>query len=142
MKITSRASDYAILMLIFLSKEAEMFSNVKRIAAELKISLRFLATIASKLTLAKIISATRGQGGGIRLARNPETISIRDVIEAVDGPIQTMFCQNTHEVCTRETMCTVKHVWDDIQSWVTTRLAATTLHDLQNAPSPHKVAHL
>lgn len=140
MKITSRASDYAILMLISLAKEEAMFSNVKRIAAELKISLRFLAAIANKLTAAKITSATRGQGGGIRLARTPETISIRDVIEAVDGPIQTMFCQNTDDMCTREPMCSVKHVWDDIQTWVTARLAATTLRDLR-VSSPHEATH-
>lgn len=139
MKITSRASDYALLLLMQLGSQApEEMSNVKRIAEELNISLRFLANIAGKLTISRIISSYRGNGGGIRMARPASEITVREVIEAIDGPLQTMFCQNTLEICSHQLSCQMKHFWDEIQDDVMAKLNTTTLADLLG-PSHGKV---
>lgn len=133
MKITSRASDYGLLLLIYLGRHpGEEMKSVKCIAKDLDISLRFLANIANKLALAHIIVSHRGNGGGVRLARTSGEITVREVIEAIDGPVQTMFCQNTHEVCTHEWNCQMKHFWDGIQENVMHRLSSTTIADLSS----------
>ncbi len=131
MKITSRASDYALMLLIQLTTlNPEESTSIKKVSQKLNLSLRFLANIANKLSVAHIITAQRGIGGGIRLARPAYLIPVREVIEAVDGPIQTMFCQNTHELCSHENLCHMKHFWDDIQSTVMHKLTQTTIGDL------------
>ncbi len=131
MKITSRASDYALLLLIHLSGIPDQETlSIKKIATQLKLSLRFLANIANKLSIARIVVSHRGVGGGIQLARPANHISVREVIEAVEGPIQTMFCQNTHELCSHEQLCHMKFFWDDIQGTVVNKLATTTIGDL------------
>ncbi|EKD42735.1 MAG: BadM/Rrf2 family transcriptional regulator [uncultured bacterium] len=131
MKITSRASDYALLLLIHLAAlKGEETSSIKKISQSLNLSLRFLANIANKLGIARIIISHRGVGGGIRLARSAFEISIKEVIEAVDGPIQTMFCQNTHEACNHEMLCQMKHFWDNVQGTVMDKLTYTTIGNL------------
>ena len=134
MKVTSRASDYALLLLIYLSNQpAANMVSVKTIAHALNISLRFLANIANKLAIARIILSHRGNGGGIRLARPGTSVSVREVIEAIDGPIQTMFCQNTQEVCCHELTCQMKHFWDDIQNGVIHKLDTASIADLASS---------
>jgi len=131
MKITSRASDYALLLLIHLAAlKSEETSSIKKVSASLNLSLRFLANIANKLSIARILVSHRGVGGGIRLARLPNQISVREVIEAVDGPIQTMFCQNTSEACNHETSCSMKHFWDGMQNTIIGKLTDTTIGHL------------
>lgn len=131
MKITSRASDYALLLLMELARlQNEETVSVKKVSERLHLSIRFLANIANKLVIARILISHRGLGGGIRLARAVHEISVRNVIEAVDGPIQTMFCQNTIELCCHENFCDMKHFWDDLQGTVMQKLNATTIADL------------
>lgn len=136
MKITSRASDYALLLLMYLAALPQgETTNVKKVATHHKLSLRFLANIANKLAIARIIVSHRGIGGGIRLNRPSHEITIREVIESVDGPIQTMFCQNTHELCSHEALCHMKNFWDGLQGDLMTKLTNTTIGNLV-APKP------
>lgn len=135
MKITSRASDYALLLLMYLAAlPKDETASVKKIAVHHKLSLRFLANIANKLTIARLVIAQRGIGGGMKLARSADEISVRNVIEAVEGPIQTMFCQNTHELCSHEALCHMKNFWDEIQDDVMTRLSEKKIGDLIAPP--------
>lgn len=136
MKITSRASDYALLLLLYLAQlKKEETASVRKIALFHKLSTRFLANIANRLAVSRIIVSHRGVGGGLKLAKNPRDISLREVIEAVDGPIQTMFCQNTHEICCHEILCQMKKFWDGLQGDVITKLNKTTIGDLAHVPT-------
>ena len=131
MKITSRASDYALLLLMYLTTlPSDSTVSVKTVAKHHHLSLRFLANIANRLSMARILFSHRGVGGGIRLGRPPSEITVREVIEAVDGPIQTMFCQNTHELCSHEGLCDMKNFWDEIQGDVMKKLTSKTIGDL------------
>lgn len=131
MRITSRASDYALLLLIHLASLPENeATNVKKIGKELNLSVRFLANIANKLTLARVIHSNRGVGGGVRLAKSASEISIKEVIESVEGPVQTMFCQNTADLCHHETLCSMKHFWDEVQDVVIEKLKITSIATL------------
>lgn len=135
-KITSRASDYALLLLLYLAQLSEgKTASVRKIALYHKLSTRFLANIANRLAVSRIIIAHRGVGGGLKLAKPSHEISLREVIEAVDGPIQTMFCQNTHEICCHEFLCQMKKFWDGLQEDVISKLNKTTIGDLAHMPT-------
>lgn len=137
MKITSRASDYALLLLIYLARLPNKATvSVRQAARDLGLSLRFLANIANKLSIARILISHRGIGGGIHLGRTPQKITIKEVIEAVDGPVQTMFCQNTDEICNWENHCQMKHFWDDMQGVVIHKLNETTIAHLSCPVKP------
>jgi Rrf2 family protein len=131
MILTSRATDYGLLLLVELAKlSADEMSNVKKVSEKLNISLRFLANIANKLSTAGVIISHRGVNGGIRLARSSEKISIKEVLEAIDGPMKTMLCQSISEDCFHEPSCSMKFFWDDLQNTITKKLTDTTIKDL------------
>ncbi len=130
MKLTSRASDYALLLLTYLAEvSGREIATVRRAAEELGISSSFLGNITNKLAVARLIISHRGMGGGIRLSRPAAAISVRAVMEAIDGPLQAMFCQNTTELCDHERCCHMKSFWDELQSDVIERLEQTTIAD-------------
>lgn len=136
MKLTSRAGDYALLLLIHLAGLPDGEStNIKKVAEKLNLSGRFLANISNKLVTHRLVTAQRGTKGGIRLAKPATAISVKEVIEATDGPIQTMFCQNTHLSCNFEELCRMKYLWDGIQNLVIGKLTETTIADLAKHPA-------
>ena len=68
---------------------------------------------------------SRGAHGGVTLARNPGDITLLEVVEAIDGPIQLNECVANAGACTFEDVCPVKSVWYDAQQELITRLKGT-----------------
>ncbi len=99
MRITQEA-DYALRITNLLAEGASPV-GAPQIAAEVHIPHRFAMKILRKLTLDGILKATRGASGGYSLLASPKEISIRRVIEAIDGPIEVQKCLGSDHVCTR-----------------------------------------
>ncbi|AOY77741.1 RrF2 family transcriptional regulator [Clostridium formicaceticum] len=92
MKITQEA-DYAIRIILFLSKlgrDAKI--DALKISESENIPTRFTLKILRKLTKVGLTKSFRGVNGGYSLNREPEKITFRDVIEAIDGPIYIKRC--------------------------------------------------
>lgn len=92
MRITQEG-DYALRVVRYLYK----YGNGGRVEAKVisekeNIPLRFLLKLLRKLTAAGIIRSYRGTGGGYSIARSPRDVSIRAVIEAIEGPITVNRC--------------------------------------------------
>ena len=71
----------------------------------------FLSKILPRLIIAGLVESKRGTSGGITLARPPHQISLREVIEAVEGPLALNACLAAASTCNRETNCKVHPVW-------------------------------
>src|SRR5699024_2465395 len=84
----NRSTDYAIQMLVYLAKNGQTLSSTK-LAASLGISHRYLLQISSKLRAAGFILAVRGPSGGLKIFKNPDEISLYDVILSMEGVVQT-----------------------------------------------------
>jgi len=112
MQIT-RQADYAVRAIMYL---AEMGPNQKaatsQIAEEQDIPLSFLAKIIAQLSVAGLLQTMRGARGGVSLARKPGEISLLEVVEAIDGPIQLNECVNGNHNCTLDA-CPLNMVWQD-----------------------------
>jgi Rrf2 family protein len=61
--------------------------QVRVISERQKIPTRYLEQIFQRLRRARLVTGKRGPGGGYRLARSPAEITVRDVVEAVEGPV-------------------------------------------------------
>ena len=83
----NRSTDYAIQMLVYLAKNGQTLSSTK-LAASLGISYRYLLQISSKLRAAGFILAVRGPSGGLKIFKNPDEISLYDVILSMEGVVQ------------------------------------------------------
>jgi Rrf2 family protein len=90
----------------------------------------FLAKITGPLLKRGILSAVRGVKGGFRLGRPPDTISLLEVIEALQGPLSFNKCLIRPGACERERNCPVHPVWKQIKEGTERILAMWTFSDL------------
>jgi len=92
MQIT-RQADYALRAVMYLAQIGDAKrAATNQIAKQQGIPPSFLAKIISQLSLAGLIQTSRGARGGVSLAKQPEEITILEVIEAIDGPIILSDC--------------------------------------------------
>ena len=124
-------SDYAARIVYCLSKASERL-DAQSIAEKTCVSLRFTLKIMRKLVAAGIVRSFKGAKGGYQLARKPEAITLRQVIEAVEGPYRFSRCLDEDYSCScSEVMgCPFHTVFDDITKTVIDKLEAVTFVDL------------
>jgi len=99
------------------------------ISARQKISLSYLEQLFGKMRRRGLVDSVRGPGGGYRLARDMEQISIADIILAVDEPIDATQCGG-RENCHGEQKCITHDLWARLNDHIVTYLGATTLKQL------------
>ena len=133
MQIT-RQADYAVRAVLYLARA----NNVERsatsaIAKEQNIPPSFLAKIISQLSIAGLLHTSRGARGGVTLARSPKEITLLEVVEAIDGPIQLNECVQGEGICAFEDNCPIRAVWCDAQDELVTRLRKTNFAELMTA---------
>lgn len=106
------------------------------IAARNSIPREFLAKILKGLGDAGLVSALRGPGGGVSLARPPSDISFLDVIEAVEGPVVLNLCLDDTKSCSQAAMCTMQSVWKAGQERMLDVYRTTMLSQLASQAQP------
>ncbi len=132
MQIT-RQADYAIRAVYYLSTLGQNArASTSQIAKEQHIPPSFLAKIISQLSVAGLLHTSRGARGGVTLAREPKDITMLDVVEAIDGPILLNECVADAHGCRFDKDCPMRHLWQDIQKDLVTRLQSTTFADFTN----------
>jgi Rrf2 family protein len=130
MQIT-RQADYAVRAVLHLAQ----IKNGDRaatsiVAKEQHIPPSFLAKIISQLSIAGLLHTSRGARGGVTLARDPKDITLLEVIEAIDGPIQLNECVGDSGACTFDSDCPIKTVWCEAQDELVARLRGTDFGQL------------
>ena len=130
MQIT-RQADYAVRAVLHLARagNAER-SATSFVAKEQNIPPSFLAKIISQLSIAGLLHTSRGARGGVTLARDPGEITLLEVIEAIDGPIQLNECVQGEGVCSFEDNCPIRSVWCNAQDELVSRLKSTNFAEL------------
>ena len=125
MQIT-RQADYAVRAVLHLARVGNSErSATSAVAKEQNIPPSFLAKIISQLSIAGLLHTSRGARGGVTLAREPKEITLLEVVEAIDGPIQLNECVGNTGACTFDENCPIKPVWCDAQDELVTRLKST-----------------
>ena len=125
MQIT-RQADYAVRAVLYLSRKGNtQRSATSTVAQEQHIPPSFLAKIISQLSIAGLLHTSRGARGGVTLAREPQDITLLEVIEAIDGPIQLNECVGENGICSFEKDCPLRPVWCDAQEDLVNRLRNT-----------------
>lgn len=126
MQIT-RQADYAVRAVLHLARVGNSErSATSMVAKEQNIPPSFLAKIISQLSIAGLLHTSRGARGGVTLAREPKDITLLEVVEAIDGPIQLNECVGNTGACTFDENCPIKPVWCDAQDELVKRLQNTT----------------
>ena len=104
----SRKGDYGLLFLAALAKRKRRdFVSLRQVAKKNKLPYKFLGQVAGDLRAAGILESKEGIGGGYRLSRSAEYISVGEVLEALEGPVGQVTCARVDEcmcgsVCVHE----------------------------------------
>lgn len=132
MKITQEA-DYALRIILFLCK----ISYGKRVEARViseseNITLRFSLKILRKLTNKGLVKSFRGVNGGYILNKDPKDITLREVVESIEGPIYINRCLDDREYCNmkRTNTCEIHKALANIQKILREELEKVTFEDL------------
>ena len=127
----TRQADYALRATVEVAKmEYGERAPTAAIAEAQQIPLPFLAKIVSQLVVRGILEATRGASGGVSLARPADTITMLEVIEAIDGPITINRCTRDPSVCERSASCPFCEIFTKAQQQLVEKLGSTTLKQL------------
>jgi Rrf2 family iron-sulfur cluster assembly transcriptional regulator len=94
-----------------------------------QISLSYLEQLFGKLRRHGLVDSVRGPGGGYRLARGAETVSVADVIVAVDEPIDATQCGG-RENCLDDRRCMTHELWSALNGHIFEFLRGVTLAEL------------
>lgn len=90
----------------------------------------FAQKVLRRLVAAGILTARAGKGGGFALARTPRTVSMWEVVTAVQGPLQVNICVACDGACDREPACMIAVQWRALQERMARFLRRTTLADI------------
>jgi len=135
MQIT-RQADYALRAVLYLARlDGSERAATSTIAENQRIPPSFLAKIISQLSIAGLLHTSRGARGGVTLAREPKEITLLEVVEAIDGPIQLNECVGGDGECSFDKDCPLRSVWCETQEKLVARLKATTFADLITQPA-------
>jgi Rrf2 family cysteine metabolism transcriptional repressor len=132
MKLSTRTR-YGVRALLDLAvNSAGSPIQLKVIASRQQISLSYLEHLMIPLISAGIIKSTRGSRGGIELAKKPESIRLKDILDVLEGSLAPVDCLKDKNACSRSCDCVTRDVWDDLKKAMETVLNSNTLQDLVN----------
>jgi Rrf2 family protein len=105
---------------------------IEKIASRQGLPVRYLEQLLLGLKRNGFLLSKRGVNGGYSLARSPAQITLGEILRAVDGPIEPIYCltQPPRQECAYETDCVLRDVWADVNRAVSTIVDNTTLQDL------------
>ena len=131
-----RRVDYAVRALAYLAGQpaGQIISRVD-IEKTQGIPASYLSKIMKDLVTGELVRSHVGAKGGFSLARPPQTITVKDVYEAVERPLVLMDCLDQGErYCSYCGVCTQRSVWDNVQHLVADYLGKVSIKDIAD---PH-----
>jgi Rrf2 family protein len=127
----TRAADYAVRVMVHL---ASLPAGVRVSHADLAVATAapesFLSKVLQVLARTKLIVSRRGAEGGFELVAPPETTTLLDVVEAVEGPLQLNKCLEAGVGCERQGWCAAHDVWAEAQEALKKVLGAASIAQL------------
>ena len=129
---------YALRALIYLAWFGER-ATADRISGEAQIPRRLLARILAKLSHAGLVESDQGRRGGSRLARPANEITLRDAVEAAEGPFGVTRCIMQNRACGEGTPCALHEAWEKGQQAILEYLQTQTLEDLVTRTASKKL---
>ena len=131
MRLSSMA-DYAVVTMCAASRHCGTARvSATDLAEETGLPAPTVQKLVSLLSRAGLLRATRGSGGGLKLARPAAAITLADIVEAVEGPIALTTCvEHGRHDCALEACCSVRPHWGVVNETLRGALAGVPLTQL------------
>ena len=127
----SKKADYALLAMRHLAAHADEGAvSARELAEAYDIPSELLAKVLQKLVRRRLLASHHGIRGGYGLSRPAASISVADVIQAVDGPLTVTACSDADHSCDQYTKCNIRDPLWRIKDRIVSALAATSVAEL------------
>ena len=126
----SKLTDYATVVMTVLAAAPESVHSAQDLAEKARLEVPTVSKLLKQLAQAQLVESFRGVNGGYRLAREPERISIADIVIAMEGPIGMTECSAHTGMCGHEPHCGVRVNWRRINQAIAQALDSVTLSDM------------
>lgn len=133
----SKKVDYGLMAISHIAycEDEEKIVNTKRIAEEYSIPVELLAKILQKMAKGGLITSLNGPKGGYVLARPPRDITVGQVVNAIEGPIELVHCYRGDETdCQQLPKCSVRKPILRIQDSIARLLDSITIEEITRLP--------
>lgn len=141
MRVSARA-DYAVRALTELAARSGEPITAESIARAQGVPLKFLLGILGELRRAGLVRSQRGPAGGYLLARDPATITVADVMRAVDGPLASVQDAKPEDVTYPGPAARLQDVWIAVRASLRSVLEQVTIAHLLAGQLPDAVETL
>ena len=133
----TRAADYGVRVMIHLAGlTANGRISLPDLAQATGAPESFLSKVLQSLARAGLITSRRGQSGGFRITPDGTGATMREVIEAIDGPICLNVCIIPGRSCTRKPRCPAHPVWVEAQQAMMDVLSGVTIASMASSAAP------
>jgi len=138
----SRRLDYGLQLMIALAQDTDNRAQATAILADkLQIPLPFLHQIGRSLIQGRLIKATPGPHGGLRLNMSSDDITLLQIVETLEGPVCISPCRD-NEPCSRQENCMSNPVWNELQVKLVDHLSSIRLSTLASQPVAISMAEM
>lgn len=130
MKISTKGR-YGVRILLDLAlHDSAVPRQIHDIALSQQISEKYISRLIIALRRAKMIRSIRGAKGGYQLCRDPESVTLLDIIEVMEGPLSIVDCVRSPRKCARSGACPSRQIWDRLTADISEAMQKITLQDI------------
>jgi FeS assembly SUF system regulator len=141
----SKLTDYAILVMVELTREGEMLS-AQALAERIHVETPTASKVLKLLSGNGLLQSYRGPSGGYQVSRSASDISVAEVIAAIEGPIAMTECSVEEGLCSQEDNCDLRSNWQRISLAVAQALRDVSLAEMSapvgSTPGPLSIKTL
>ncbi len=136
----SKRCIYGLQAVLYLAaRKGAGYVPIRQISDDLGLSYPFLTKVLQQLTRKGLMRSFRGPRGGVTLAQAPETMTVRTIIDAIDGPERIQACILGFPECTADNPCALHEQWGPVREEIVNTFSQTSLQDLvAQQPKPEK----
>lgn len=125
----SKLTDYAILMMVEMTRDGGMLS-AHALAERVHVETPTASKVLKLLAGSGLLESYRGANGGYRVSREASDISVAEVIAAIEGPIAMTECSVEEGLCSQEDQCELRGNWQRISLAVAQALREVSLAEM------------
>jgi FeS assembly SUF system regulator len=129
----SKKADYALMAMKHLaikSDSAPSSTSAREIAEQYDIPIELMAKVLQRLARSGLLTSHQGTRGGYTLSRSTASISVADIIQAIDGPLTVTACSTEDEACEQFEKCNVRDPLWRIKDRILAALSTCSLAEI------------
>lgn len=128
----SKLADYGTVIMAYLAKNVDELVSARDISANTRLSLPTVSKLLKKLSQANLLISVRGATGGYKLRQDAKSITLADIIYALDDTRGLTECSDESSACILQSRCAMQKNWQLVSKAIYAALSSVSLADLQN----------